>query len=304
MYQKRKYSRMRQDYLFRKTREKRDSAELDKRNKIYNALASGKSIPTELRKEAYDLAKSAELDDVISSETVQSHIDDEYKDAGIIGYDPKIYITTSRDPSPRLKSFAKALVNFFPGADKENRGKTVNSDLVEQCRRSGYTDLVIVHETRGVPDSMIISHLPFGPTAYFALSNVVTYRDLQDDLRRAGAPEDEVRRARSVGGANPHLIFHNFNTVLGQRLKTVLRYMFPPAKVTSRRVVTFANESDHIVLRQHLYTRGKEDEVALKELGLRFDLRPYRIQQGTYDQREAPDEWALRPFMNKAKHGL
>ena len=34
-----------------------------------------------------------------------THIDDEYARAGI--YDPKVLITTSRDPSSRLQLFAK-----------------------------------------------------------------------------------------------------------------------------------------------------------------------------------------------------
>lgn len=36
---------------------------------------------------------------------VSSHVDDEYKWAGV--EDPKVMVTTSRDPSSRLKMFAK-----------------------------------------------------------------------------------------------------------------------------------------------------------------------------------------------------
>ena len=36
---------------------------------------------------------------------ISSHIDDEYKWAGV--EDPKIMVTTSRDPSSKLKQFAK-----------------------------------------------------------------------------------------------------------------------------------------------------------------------------------------------------
>lgn len=49
----------------------------------------------------------------------------------------------------------------------------VISDIVETCRSHDFTDVVLVHEHRGVPDGLIISHLPFGPTAYFQLLNVV-----------------------------------------------------------------------------------------------------------------------------------
>jgi rRNA maturation protein Rpf1 len=32
----------------------------------------------------------------------------------------------------------------------------------------------MVHEHRGEPDGLIVCHLPFGPTAYFGLLNVVS----------------------------------------------------------------------------------------------------------------------------------
>ena len=47
------------------------------------------------------------------------------------------------------------------------------SEIVESCRAHEYTDVILVHEHRGVPDGLIVSHLPFGPTAYFSLLNVV-----------------------------------------------------------------------------------------------------------------------------------
>jgi len=46
-------------------------------------------------------------------------------------------------------------------------------ELVETCRSHGVTDIVMVHEHRGEPDGLVISHLPYGPTAYFGLYNVV-----------------------------------------------------------------------------------------------------------------------------------
>ena len=49
----------------------------------------------------------------------------------------------------------------------------VISEIIETCRAHDFTDVVLVHEHRGVPDGLIISHLPFGPTAYFQLLNVV-----------------------------------------------------------------------------------------------------------------------------------
>lgn len=57
-------------------------------------------------------------------------------------------------------------MNFFP--------LQVISEIIETCRAHDFTDVVLVHEHRGVPDGLIISHLPFGPTAYFGLLNVVS----------------------------------------------------------------------------------------------------------------------------------
>ena len=46
--------------------------------------------------------------------------DDEYRWAGV--EDPKIMITTSHDPSARLKKFVKEVRLLFPNAQRLNRG--------------------------------------------------------------------------------------------------------------------------------------------------------------------------------------
>ena len=221
----------------------------------------------------------------------RSHIDDEYAHAQ--ERDPKILISTSRDPSSRLVQFAKELKLVFPNAQRVNRGGQVrrrrpcarapgvcralrwaaadaggwpqpsgawradwqpvqavrrlaahpcglathgeeqrrfqlsakagrhegdsenNSrgrlrrlcgrapraarvegsgrrydsrvlrvqgaaqvlpDLVEACRAQDFTDLVMVHEHRGEPDGLVVSHMPYGPTAYFGIFNTVRAR--------------------------------------------------------------------------------------------------------------------------------
>ena len=52
-----------------------------------------------------------------------SHMDDEYAHAG--EEDPRMLITTSRDPSTRLVSFAKELKLVFPNSKRINRGGQV-----------------------------------------------------------------------------------------------------------------------------------------------------------------------------------
>jgi len=53
-------------------------------------------------------------------------------------------------------------------------------DLNRICQENNFTDLIILHEHQGIPDGMIVSHLPYGPTAYFGLSNVILRHDLEE----------------------------------------------------------------------------------------------------------------------------
>lgn len=50
----------------------------------------------------------------------------------------------------------------------------------------------------------MVCHLPFGPTAYFTLYNVVMRHDVPD--------------IGTISEAYPHLIFHNFTSRLGKRV--------------------------------------------------------------------------------------
>lgn len=69
---------------------------------------------------------------------------------------------------------------MFPGAKRINRGAYTLDHLVELCQNKDVTDLVIVHEHRGIPDGLIISHFPLGPTVYFGLQNVVLRHDVDE----------------------------------------------------------------------------------------------------------------------------
>nr|GEW57914.1 U3 small nucleolar ribonucleoprotein protein IMP4 [Tanacetum cinerariifolium] len=163
-------------------------------------------------------------------------MDDEY--ANVNGRDPKILLTTSRDPSAPLKQFVKELNTVFPNSQQINRGAQFISEIVETCRKQSFTDLILVYENRGVPDRIVISHLPFGPTAYFQILNVVTRHDMRD-----------TKEMGTVSDAYPHLILNNFSTKTGARTADILKHLFPVAKPDSKRIITLANQSDYISFR-------------------------------------------------------
>jgi len=113
----------------------------------------------------------------------------------------------------------------------------VVKELAEACRANDVTDLIILHEHRGIPDALIVSHFPHGPTVYFTLTNVTLRHDIPGYNRS------------TVSEQSPHLIFDNFTSKLGERIMDVLKFLFRPPKEDSKRVMTFANEDDYISFR-------------------------------------------------------
>ncbi|EJT48769.1 rRNA primary transcript binding protein [Trichosporon asahii var. asahii CBS 8904] len=280
----RRQSRERREYLFKKSHEAQERAVFDRKQRLKDALASGKALPNELKADARAMGKDLALDEAQTE--MRSHVDDEYAKVGT--YDPKVVVTTSRDPSSRLTQFAKELRLCFPNAIRLNRGNTVMKDLVQTCLSQGVTDLVLVHEHRGVPDAMIVSHLPHGPTLSMTLNNVT--------LRHDVATSDST-----VSEQYPHLIMDGFTTRLGERVASILKALFPVPKDDAKRVMTFANQNDFISFRHHVFAKTSHKDVQLAEVGPRFEAKPYEIRQGTVDQTEADVEWLLRPYMRTSK---
>ena len=134
--------------------------------------------------------------------------------------------------------------------------------------------------------------MPFGPTVYFGLFNVVLRHDIREEVD-------------TVSEAYPHLIFDGlFTSRLGVRITDLLKNIFPVPKLDSLRVLTLINNDDYISFRHHTYTKNKnsnKDNVDLEEVGPRFELRPYQILLGTIDMPEANKEWVLRPYMNTSR---
>lgn len=289
----RRQARLRREYLYRKSVQDKVKGLQEKKESLKRSLDDNVPIHPDLRKSALHVQKKIEWEDAgpemamaMGTEmggAVVNHEDDEYRWAGV--EDPKIVITTSRDPSSRLKMFVKELRLIFPNAQRMNRGNYEMKQLIHACRANDVTDFIMVHEHRGTPDSLVICHLPYGPTAYFTLSGVVMRHDIPD----IGTMSEQY----------PHLVFHNFKTKLGVRVMSILKYLFPVPKEDSKRVITFANHDDYICFRHHTYKRIQGKDVELTEVGPRFQMKLYEIKLGTLDAESAADtEWALRPYMN------
>lgn len=89
------------------------------------------------------------------------------------------------------------------------------SELTAACRTNGITDLIILHEHRGIPDALMLSHFPHGPTVLFTLTGVVLRHSLTNV------------QGSTVSEQYPHLIFEGFGSSLGKRVRDALKFCFP-----------------------------------------------------------------------------
>lgn len=278
----RRQQRLKREYLIRKTEEEKKRTVTENKKKIKLSLDDNKQIPKELRDGALSMLKTADIDQEEADELTTSYQDDEYRWAGV--EEPRCVITTCREPSSKLKIFAKELKLIFPNSQRINRGSYELKQLVESCKANDVTDLIIAHETRGNPDGLIICHFPFGPTAYFQLANVV----MRHDIEGLG----------TMSEAYPHLIFNNLDSKLGVRTANILKHLFPVPKPDSKRIITFSNANDFISFRHHNY-RKEAGIITLAEVGPRFEMKLYEIKLGTIDVADSSNsEWSLRPYMN------
>lgn len=146
---------------------------------------------------------------------------------------------------------------------------------------------------------MIVSHFPHGPTVYFTLNNVSLRHDIG------------TYKNSTVSEQYPHLIFENFSSKLGERVRDILKYLFPVPKEDSKRVMTFSNEDDFISFR-YVVTPGRivyllipstshhvfvkiPRQVQLAEVGPRFEMkRNYKVFLQIPSQTLTPDSKRTR----------
>jgi len=127
---------------------------------------------------------------------------------------------------------------------RERRNFTLK-DIVQYCKDEGYTDIIVINEDRKQPNSLLLSHLPNGPTALFKLTSIILGKNIHNHAR---ATEHF-----------PELILNNFNTRLGHTVGRMFAALLPQMpEFPGRRVMTFHNQRDFIFFRQHRYIFDSE----------------------------------------------
>merc|ERR1712093_462852 len=147
----RKRQRQRKDYIYRRAVTLRDAEIAEKRSKLRASLASGKPLDPSIANDKklredykYDESKA----DLSANDALD--LDDEYAQlSGIV--DPRVLVTTSRDPSTRLSSFAKEIRLLLPTSIRLNRGNLILPNLVSSAQASGLSDIVLLPPQRRPP---------------------------------------------------------------------------------------------------------------------------------------------------------
>jgi U3 small nucleolar ribonucleoprotein protein IMP4 len=271
----------------------RDAETAEKRAKLKASLATGKPLDPSVANDKA-LREDYKFDETAASPADALAIDDEYAHlSGIL--EPRPLVTTSRSPSTRLSAFAKEIRLLLPTSIRLNRGTTILPNLVSSANASGLTDILLLHEHRGTPTALTVSHLPHGPTASFSLHNVLLRHDLPDSARG------------TVSESYPHLLFEGFTTPLGQRVAQILKHIFPPREAATtnqkvgNRVVTFKNIADSIEVRHHVFVRTGYQSVELAEVGPRLTMRLFEIRGGTLENKEGDTEWHMNQYTRTSR---
>ena len=103
-------------------------------------------------------------------------------------------------------------------------------EIIEWSKERDFTDIMVFQEKWGKPHSLILSHLPEGPTAIFRVSSI----KLNEDIPNHGA-----NNGMQVA---PELILNNFDTMLGSRMGRMIASLFPQdPQLEKRRVITWHN---------------------------------------------------------------
>jgi U3 small nucleolar ribonucleoprotein protein IMP4 len=129
--------------LYRRALTLRDAELASKRAALKSSLSSGKPLDPSIANDE-SLRQDYKYDESRADRTVEEELglDDEYAQlSGVV--DPRILVTTSRDPSSRLGTFAKEIRLLLPTSIRLNRGNLILNNLVGSAKSSGLSDVIL-----------------------------------------------------------------------------------------------------------------------------------------------------------------
>lgn len=226
---------------------------------------------------AVDIVQGEDLDEL------QKDLEtDEFSEYYSRSYEPKVLISYSDNPHTKTRKFGKELGRIIPNSLVKVRNRSSLKKICTSAVREEFTDVIMINESRTVPDGLIVVHLPNGPTAHFKLSNVKLAKELRKNYK-------------DINHHRPEVVLNQFSTRLGLTVGRMLGALFHyDPEFKGRRVATFHNQRDYIFFRHHRYEFAKNGEkVKLHELGPRFTLKLRSLQTGLFDTKTGDYEWLI-----------
>lgn len=240
----------RQEMVLRKRGEKNSGKKLVilKRRKLREelgeeAVPKGEALTIEkMRVPDETMIEDAEDEDLIGEANI-----DEFDAYFKRETTPKILVTTNRRPNgvsehiediffnslyfvQNIFPFLKEIKTTIPNVEYYPRKGFKIKDIIEMSKDKKFTDIMVFQEKNGKPHSLILSHLPEGPTATFRVSGV----KLNHEIKGHGANNGMM--------VAPELILNNFDTMLGSRVGRMIAALFPQdPQLEKRRVITWHN---------------------------------------------------------------
>jgi len=206
---------------------------------------------------------------------------DQFKDYFGKTYEPKVLITSADNPHSKTISFVKEMTRVIPNASPFWRKNSSIKKMVKKAIENNYTDIVVVNEDNRIPNGLVISHLPDGPTAHFRLSNVKVTSMIK-------------RNYREITSHRPEVILNGFTTRLGHTVARMLASLFHyDPQFHGKRAMTFHCQRDYIFVRHHRYEFKSTEKCKLRELGPRFTLKLRSLQKGTFDSKTGEYDWII-----------
>jgi ribosome production factor 1 len=232
-------------------------------------------------KDLEDKTENIPIEDEEDEEVNWDLSNDQFKDYFSKIYEPKVLITSGDNPHSKTISFVKEMTRVVPNASPFWRKNSSIKKMVKQAIANKYTDIVIVNEDNRVPNGLVISHLPDGPTAHFKLSNVKVTSMIKKNYK-------------AITAHRPEVILNGFTTRLGHTVARMLASIFHyDPQFHGKRAVTFHCQRDYIFLRHHKYEFKSTEKVKLRELGPRFTLKLRSLQKGTFDSKTGEYDWII-----------
>lgn len=208
---------------------------------------------------------------------------------------PRVVVTTGIKPTEVSLDFVAEWLPVCPGCTYFERHDTSIAEFANKAAEKGFTDVVIIKDSKDKLQTFTHVHLPNGPTAVYKLSSFV--------------PTKKIAGHGRCTRHTPELILNNFGTPLGVRVGRMLGCLFPHTpNFVGRQAATFHNQRDFIFFRFHRYIfNAARDKARLQELGPRFTLKLRALQKGmfkTSDEAEHEFLWKTKTDRNRRRFFL